>query len=921
MKKFITGFLFIVLSFSVHAQSSLKGTVMDSVEKKNPENSVIALLRQSDSVLIKFSRANQKGDFSIQNIPEGNYFLMVTHPYMGDYFEKIKLQTGENNTGILYMTPKTKLLADVIVRSGSPIRIKGDTTVYTADSFKVKAGANVEELLRRLPGIQVDKDGKITAMGEKVTKVLVDGEEFFGTDPGIATKNLRADAVKEVQVFDKKSDQAVFTGIDDGVTDKTINLKMKQQKGYFGKIELGGGLKDKYNNAVMLNSFKNKRKLAAYGIMSNTGQTNLDWEDAQNYGGSSNNMEMGMDDGGGMWVSMSYDADEYYPGGRNGIPQNWNGGLHYSNKFGKDQKQSFNNGYKYSKINAPGKSSTYTQNFLPDSSWLSNSFNNSFNSNVKHSYNLTMDLNLDSANTLKWTANFNQKNTRSDSYYYAESLTENKDSINNSNRNSQNTTENSNIKSTLLWRHKFKKPSRTLSINTDFNWYKTNNNGLLYALNKYYNKGIFNTADTTDQQNLRHNEKNSISTKIAYTEPLAKDFYLEFSYALTYQNNTNDRITNRKNASGKYEDRIDSLSNAFVFNQLVNTPGANFRVNKKKYNYSFGASVAFSNFVQKNITTQTKRNYSYTNFFPRITYNFKPKSGQNVRINYNGSTTAPTLDQLQPITVNTDPLNIYIGNPDLKQSFNHRVNLSYNAYNVLKERGFWGSAGFNTTKNAFVQSSRIDSVGKRTYQTVNANGNYGVNFYGSYNFKLSKSKIRFEIGPTGNIYRSTEFINQIRNRTVTSNYGIRMGISKYVDDKYDFNISPTFTINKTKSSISTQANANYWQIEGWTSARVFFLKKFELNTNANIQIRQKDTRFPTNNNITNWNAALTKRFFKDNSFEVSLSINDILNQNKGYNRNFSSYNFTESYYTTLQRFWLLTLRWNISKNGKPASGF
>ena len=189
--------------------------------------------------------------------------------------------------GKVFMIPKSKLLAEVILKSGAPIRIKGDTTVYTADSFKVRAGANVEELLRRLPGIQVDKNGQITAMGEKVKKVLVDGEEFFGSDPGIATKNLRADIVKEVEVFDKKSEQADFTGIDDGVKDKTINLKLKddKKKGYFGKVEAAGGIKDKYTNNIMLNAFKGKRKLAGYGIMSNTGQTNLDWMDSQNYGG------------------------------------------------------------------------------------------------------------------------------------------------------------------------------------------------------------------------------------------------------------------------------------------------------------------------------------------------------------------------------------------------------------------------------------------------------------------------------------------------------------------------------------------------------------------------------------------------------------------------------------------------------------
>lgn len=191
--------------FANSQTSSLKGSITDSVEKKNPENAVVALLRQTDSVLVKFTRADKDGAFSIPDLQQGNYILMITHPYMGDFFDVVTLNSNENKSlGKLYMTPKSKLLAEVLIRTGSPIRIKGDTTIYTADSFKVRAGANVEELLRRLPGIQVDKDGNITAMGERVKKVLVDGEEFFGSDPGIATKNLRADAVKEVEVFDKK---------------------------------------------------------------------------------------------------------------------------------------------------------------------------------------------------------------------------------------------------------------------------------------------------------------------------------------------------------------------------------------------------------------------------------------------------------------------------------------------------------------------------------------------------------------------------------------------------------------------------------------------------------------------------------------------------------------------------------------------
>jgi len=442
---------------------------------------------------------------------------------------------------------------------------------------------------------------------------------------------------------------------------------------------------------------------------------------------------------------------------------------------------------------------------------------------------------------------------------------------------------------------------------------------MLYSLNRYYDKGILLTKDTTDQQNIRDNEANEFSTKVAYTEPLAKDLYLELSYILNYNSNSNERITNRKSINGKYEDIVDSLSNKFIFDRLVNTPGINFRLNKKKYNFSFGSSVGFSHFIQKNITGGTRTNYNFTNFFPRASFQYKFKPSENMRFSYNGSTTAPSLEQLQPIRVNTDPLNIYTGNPELEQSFRHSLNGSYNFYNVLKEQNLWTNMNMNVTQNAFVQSSTVDSVGKRTFQTVNANGVYSFNVFADYGFKVTKAKIRLGFGPTVNMYRNIDFVNGVKNITNTKGYGIRMNISKYVDNKYNFHIGPEISWNSSKASLNSAANANYWELKGWASAQFNLPKKFEFSTNAGFEIRQKDPRFTQQNSFTTWNASIIKRFFKDNDLEVSLGLNDILNQNRGYQRNFNSYSFSESYFTTLRRFWLLTLTWNISKNGKPAS--
>lgn len=928
-KLFLSLFLFFLFTSIWSQQSSVKGIIVDTVENKNLRNTVISLMNAHDSVLVKFTRADQSGQFSIIGLDSGHYVIMITHPLFGDYFDKLELSAGaDKELGKIFMIPKSKLLAEVILKSGAPIRIKGDTTVYTADSFKVRPGANVEELLRRLPGITVDKDGQITAMGERVKKVLVDGEEFFGSDPGIATKNLRADIVKEVEVFDKKSDQAEFTGIDDGVKDKTINLKLKddKKKGYFGKMEAGGGMDKneyRYNNSIMANSFKAKRKLAAYGIMSNTGQTNLDWRDAQNYGGGMEGMESGMTEDGGMYISISSSDDDNYYGGRNGIPENYNAGLHYNNKFN-DGKQSLNAGYKFSKVDAPGITSTFSKTFLPDTSWSTNTITDNFSSRIKHSLNLIVDATLDSMNSLKWTTNANENNLRTNSNYEAVSLNDILDSINNIYRINKNKTNNTAITSTLLWRHKFKKLSRTLSVNTDFTWSRSKGDGRLYSLNRFFSKGAYAFSDTLDQKNITNAEAQGFTSKIAYTEPWMKDVYLEFSYAFSYNNNINDRTIRVDDGSGKYEEVVDSLSNYYLFKRFIHTPGASIRVNKKKYNFSIGGAVGFSQFAQEDLSRERDIKYNFVNFFPRASFVYKFKPSQNFRFNYNGSTNAPSLQQLQPIRDNTDRLNNYIGNPALKQSFRHNFNIGYNSYNVLKERNLWTNLSVNYTQNAFTQLSSIDSTGARTYQTVNANGIYSLNFYSNYGFKIPDTKWRLSFGPNVNMRRNVDFVKEkdqievLKNVTNTNNYGMEIYIGQYVENKYNFNIGPRFSWNTSNASVSTNANAEYWQIEGWASGNVTFLKTFEAGTDLNFQARQKDPRFPQQNSFTTWNAYVIKRLLK-NELELKFGVYDILNQNRGYQRNFNSYSFTESYYNTLKRFWLLTVTWNFSKNGKPAS--
>lgn len=927
MRTIILFALTIVFCVPAYAQTTnIKGTLIDSSDGKSLQNTVVTLISDKDSLLVDFTRAGAGGEFQLNAADTGSYILLVTHPYFADYTDKLQLHPGKPlNLGFINMLSKSKLLEEVVVKGGAPIRIKGDTTIYTADSFKVREGANVEELLKKLPGIQVDRNGQITALGEKVERFLVDGEEFFGSDPGIATKNLRADIVKDVQVYKGKSDQAAFTGIDDGQSKQTMNLVLKEdkKKGYFGKLEAGGGLKnnnqpgdqDKFNNALMFNAFKAKRKIAVYGIMSNTGKLNLDWDDRNKYGGG--NDVQTTDDGGIYMTSMGdYNRSD-------GIPTNWNGGIHYNNKFNQD-KQSLNAGYRVTKINAPTRSSTYSRNFLPDSTWLSYSDNNSFSSNLKQGANLIFETKLDSMNTLKLTAQGNMNNSESDYNNYSENRNIDSAFINTNSRQGKSKSDNSNINANLLWMHKFKKLYRTISVNGGFNYTESKGDAFLYSKLDFYKNGAVDSTTVIDQQTLSDNISNNVNTRIAYTEPLMKDVYLELNYVFSLGKNTNDRNVYASNA-GTYNKFIDSLSNNYEFNSISNAPGVGFRFSKKKLNLSVGTSAAFTTYEQVDLTRNITRDYSFVNHSPRANISYKIKPSESVNFYYNGYGRAPSLDQLQPIPNNSDPLNIYVGNPSLRPSFNHNFRINYNSFKMLSERNIWAYMNYSFTQNAFVQFSEFND-GVRRYYSVNTNG--VANFYSSvsYGFKIKSIGLRLGFNGGYDLRRNIDFVNNFNSnngksqKNISTNNAYRLGIDMYksVDGKYDFGLYTNAAYNNTKATVNSAANAKYWSNSLNIWGNVQLPLKFEIRTDLDATFTQKDPRFPANNSYVIWNGFLTKKIYKD-KFEAKLSVYDILNQNRGYSRNFGSYSFTESYRTTLQRFWLVSLVWNITKNGAAPS--
>ncbi|MFT3679625.1 MAG: TonB-dependent receptor [Ferruginibacter sp.] len=912
----------ILFSFFASAQR-VTGTITDTIDKKNVPQAVVALLKPVDSILYKFTRTGANGAFELKDIQPGSYILMITHPIYADYIEDIKVDEKGLQLNQVSFTPKSKLLQEVIVKTGSPIRIKGDTVIYTADSFKVSANANVEELLRKLPGIQVDKNGQIKAMGETVQKVLVDGEEFFGDDPGMAVKNLRADAVKEVQVFDKKSDQAEFTGIDDGKTQKTINLKLKEDRktGYFGKAEVAGGLQDKidhrFNNNFMFNAFKGKRKFSGYFLQGNTGQNGLNWQEQQKFGGDDDNFSMNMDEEGGFFFfsgNNNSGDDEPYIDTQNGLFKNMNTGLQYSNKW--NDKTTLNLSPKFNTQNYTNNKYAYTQTQLsPDTVFNENSRETTVADKRNFKNNFTFDAKLDSLNSLKVITKFNSYHSDNNVALQSENRDINGEMVNSRTSNTANTTDKTFFSNSIIFKHKFNKPRRTFSFNTDFNLLNTKGTTFLYSQNTF---DKINVIDTIDQKKNNETSKKKLTARAVYTEPLSEKYALELNYELSWLYGNNDLSTMSKTLSnGKYDELVDSLTNHFKQDITTNRAGFKISFKNKKIKYGIGTGAGFTSFNFKDLTQDTIYKRNYTNLFPTADFSYSYKQNANLRFNYNGNTVQPTIYQLQQLRNNANPLNQYIGNPNLKQSFKHNISVSHNFYNFLKEIWSYQSVNIDITDNAITNNTKINSTtGQTITQPVNTNGNFAANAWMGVGHKLKKIDLQLFLNYQLNYSKFIDLINDVENNNKSLSNMFSFNISKYKEKKYEFSINNDFGFNSNKSSIYNR-KIKYNTYSLGLNASIYYKKTWKLSSDFTYNYRQKTDEFGKDVNNSLWNGTLEKTFHND-EFTVFGTVRDILNQNIGIDRSFYGNKLTEIRNDRLQRFWLIGIRWDFKNKGAAA---
>lgn len=917
--------LLIALHFISNAQTaSVKGVVTDTSSRQNLSNTVISLLRSKDSILYKFTRTDAKGSFQLQQLKGGDYILLVTYPGYADYVDHFTLRDSSSFNLKIPMILKANLLKDVIVRQTiSSIKVKGDTTEYAADSFKVQPNATVEDLLKKLPGIQVNKNGQITAQGERVQKVLVDGEEFFGDDPTLVTQNLRADMVDKVQVYDKKSDQANFTGIDDGQKQKTINLKLKDNKknGYFGKLNASAGTDGYHDSQGMINMFKKKQKFAAYGIVSNTGKTGLNWQDRDNYGESFAS-GVDYDEASGFYFSSgSNDELDSWDGRYNGqgFPLVQTGGLHYNNKWN-DDKQSINGNYKILQLYVNGNSAANSQFILPDTLYYNNKKQSFSNKILRNRANGSYEYQFDSTSSIKITADGGNDHKITNTIDSTDARDINNTPVNQGYRNFATVGDKRSLNSNILWRKKLKKKGRTISVNLRETYSNNSSDGYLNSHNNFYIDGNIVQTQIIDQYKTNRSQNTLFDTKITYSEPLSNISSLIFNYGVVVNNSNSERSSFNKSAEGKYTILDSIYSNDYTFNVFTQRAGVNYSLFKKKIKFNFGSNVGFTGFEQKNMHTDSSISRNFVNWYPQATFSYQFSQQRRFTIRYNGNTQQPSIQQIQPVRTNDDPLNVSVGNPDLKPAFNNNIWISFFDFKVLTERNIWVSVGSNFTQNSISSKDYVDSLGRRVYQSVNLNGNHSLYSNFDYGFKIKKLDMRLGFNGNINTSRYVNIVNNVLNVTKNRSYTMGLNLNKSKEKKYDIGVWSNATYTTSTSSVQEDVKTNYWTFEVNPNIDVFLPKKFQIHTDGNFNFRQKTTVFIGNNNVVLWNAWIGKKFLKGDALLIKASVNDILNQNIGFSRTVNSNYISQNTYSTIRRYFLLSVVWNFNKAGIKAPG-
>ena len=901
--------LYPLFLFKAYAQQprGVYGTTIDSTGITIPGANV-KLVSDKDSIVVSTS---PKGEFYFPAVAAKNFKITVTSIGYLPFTRRYVMDAGTNMIKLdpIKLRVQNNLLKTVDITAVNPITIKEDTVEYKASAYKVREGSPVEDLLKKLPGVSVDKNGNVTAHGKQVTKVRVNGKDYFTGDVQTATQNLPADIVENIQVIDDYGDQANLTGIKTGDPDKILNITIQKGKrhGKFGQASAGVGNKGRYVTRLSANRFNEDQQISLLGTINNNNTNAFNLSPAGGSGGR------GGRGGGGSASSGSGVSTA------NGITDNRSIGLNYRDDWGK--KITIYGSYSFADVDKTTTSVSQQQNIYQSGSLISNDNTTDRNNSVNHRFDFNMEYKIDTANYLKINPSFSYGSTNDRNTDIFNNM-RNGVTINGNELSATNSTA-PNGGANLLYNHKFHKKGRNFSIGASYSFSKNTQ-----GLNDQYTTVQDSIINPLFQQVNTNSQSNKFNVHLSYIEPIGKTTYLEGSYTYSYSNTQNDRYNYRVDPVTHEQTYVDSLSTLYNYQFISNRFGLNLRGVKPKYNYTIGLTVQPNTLDGESHSFHTST--QTFNWVPtaRLVYNFQ--KNHSLTINYSGNSSQPSFAQLQLQPDYSNPQNKVYGNPDLKPSFSNTINLRYNAFDITSGNSLFTNLSFNTIQDAIVTNTSpinttdaTNAVSRSAIQEthyLNSSGFYSAS--GNYNFSKPFDNRKYTVSIDGgaNFNNNISFIQNERNvgKNWVFNQGAKLRID--LDSVMDTEVSGNYSINSTAYSLpsSINTNAHTWTLglDGrnyfWYNLVLGYSLTQTINNGFSSTVKANPTLLST---------YLEYQFLKKHAAAVRFQAFDLFNQNTGVTRSVSGSQIIDTRTNRLGRYFMLSFSMRLQQfTGSPSRG-
>ena len=884
-----------------------RAVLLDSLTKAPIEFATFHAKYVGDKQPRKFALTDEKGVAVLQGLPVGR--ATITVEYMGYKTKKFTfdIKRGANEYGELVLSEDNNVL-DAVVVSGvaNQMVVKRDTIEYNASSFKVNDTDMLEELIKKLPGVEIDENGTITANGKEIKKVMIEGKEFFLDDPNLATKNLPAKIVEKVRVVERKSEQAQFTGIDDGDEEMVLDLGIKagMMKGWFGN--LAGGLGNpltgdgdmKYESAAMIGRFTDKSQVSIIGNLNNTNN--------RGFTDMAGSMMGEMRGGGGGWMGK-------------GITKSWMGGIN-ANKNLKWDDSDIQGNLMYSgsdKLIEETKDRVTT--LSPDRILYNheNGYDKSYSDGIRFGGEVDIKVSEKTSFLIRPSVNIGRGDYESYSAFHT--LT-NADSTNRGMSLNTGENENRSIGTRFIWRQKFDRPGRTMSLSVNFNHSNNESNGYNYSSTDYFVNNMVDSTAVVDQYFYRQNLSNVIAARLSYIEPLGRNYFIEGAYRYSYRYNESEKNTYNKGANGGYTVLDEQYSTNYDNTIIQQQAEMNIMKQEEKYNISVGVSVQPSKTISEGRGRDTS--YNVVNFSPIARIDYRFTDDKFLRVRYRGRTSNPSINQMMPINDNSDPLKVVEGNPNLKPEFSHSVSTEYRANDRVKFSWFSVGGDFSYTQDDIVSKReyREDGVQVSKYENTDK-GVYSASGRIMYNSRIGQSNFTFNTFTMVRVNNGISYVNENRNwiENETVNFSVMESLRlTYRNDWAEIIAGGRVNYRNAQYSVGSMED-----VTTWTNA-VNGSVNFTIPGGINLTSDVNHTWYigfdeGYDKPITVWNAALSKTLFK-NAATLKVKVYDILKQSRS-----TSVTTTENYVqnttsNTLGQYFMVSLTWRFGNFGDMRKG-